>query len=421
MASKITFEGSSLDEIVLYLDALVCKQQLDELRMLARVLGAEEEAKKVGENVRSTKRVVVKAYEGICDDEEMSVDEKKKIIMDLIDQLHTEAKKKEKDAANDSDVEENKDKDKDTKKKLLKDHDEGKRDFFLREFDVLKKTSLLRKELKIKGQIGEASQKDKLSYISLMHQINEAKASGYDDDEIVSSVIKAMVPSLTLRNVLETTKDLTLKRLHQFLEAHYEEKNATELCSKLTSSIQLPEETPYSFVMRCIELRQKLLITAAKSDIPYDATLVSKLFRRTLENGLLSTFILQEIKPLLKSDLTTDEDLIAAVSKASSSEKERISALSRNKKPLKINSVASSQADPKLDQLLSVVTNLTKQVADLQSEVAKVKPTRGIRKSIPKCGKCLENKSERCNHCFKCGSSEHMARGCMKDRKPKEN
>ena len=35
-------------------------------------------------------------------------------------------------------------------------------------------TGLLRKELKIKGQIGEANEKDKLMYVSFMHQIDEA-------------------------------------------------------------------------------------------------------------------------------------------------------------------------------------------------------------------------------------------------------
>ena len=46
--------------------------------------------------------------------------------------------------------------------------------------------------------------------MSLMQQINKAKAAGYDQDEIVNGVIRAMVPSLILRNVLETTTDLNL-------------------------------------------------------------------------------------------------------------------------------------------------------------------------------------------------------------------
>ena len=71
--------------------------------------------------------------------------------------------------------------------------------------ELNQRTRLLRKELKIKGQIAEAHQRDKLTYVSLIHQINEVQEACYDDSEIVNSVIKAMSLSLTLRNVLETT------------------------------------------------------------------------------------------------------------------------------------------------------------------------------------------------------------------------
>ena len=91
--------------------------------------------------------------------------------------------------------------------------------------------------------------------MSLMHQINEAKSAGYDQDEIVNEVIRAMVPSLTLRNVLETTIDLNLDRLLSFLEAHFEEKSTIDVWSKLTSMAQSLEESSHSFVLRCIELR----------------------------------------------------------------------------------------------------------------------------------------------------------------------
>ena len=63
------------------------------------------------------------------------------------------------------------------------------------------RTCLLRKELIIKDQIGEANQKDKLTYVSVMHQIDEAQETGYEESEIVSSVIRAVIPSLTFRNI----------------------------------------------------------------------------------------------------------------------------------------------------------------------------------------------------------------------------
>ena len=170
--------------------------------------------------------------------------------------------------------------------------------------ELNQRTSLLRKELKIKGQTGEAHQKDKLTYVSLIHHINEAQEASYDESEIVNRVIRAMSPSLTLINVLETTSNLSLQCLLQFLDSHFEEKSATDLCGKLTSMIKLPEESEYSYVMKCVEVRQKVLLTASKSDIKYDKGLMMKLFYRTLERGLLSSYVVQEIKLLLRSSVS---------------------------------------------------------------------------------------------------------------------
>ena len=79
---------------------------------------------------------------------------------------------------------------------------------WLREMEALSKTNMLRREFKVRGQIGEPGQRDKLTYVSLMHQIRDAQAAGYKEEEIVSSVINCMVPSLTLRGVLQTTPNL---------------------------------------------------------------------------------------------------------------------------------------------------------------------------------------------------------------------
>ena len=65
----------------------------------------------------------------------------------------------------------------------------------------------------------------KLMYVFLMHEINEAKVVGYDRDVIANEVIRAMVPSLTLRNVLETTTDLNLDRPLSFLESLLKKKD----------------------------------------------------------------------------------------------------------------------------------------------------------------------------------------------------
>ena len=229
---------------------------------------------------------------------------------------------------------------------------EGKMDI-LWELGVLKKTSL--------GSFGEAGQKEKLTYVSLMHQINEAKAAGYDQNEIVNGVIRAMVPSVTLRSVLETTTDLNLDRLLNFLEAHFEEKSTTELWSKLTFIAQSPEESSYSFVLRCIELRQKILIASTKSDIKFDKPLLDKVFCRTLETCLSSTYVVQEIRNLLRTGVS-EEELIFEVTKASAAKKELVAVQSKGKKTLRVNTVQEETNN----ELLKVAETLSNKLTALQ-------------------------------------------------------
>ena len=149
----------------------------------------------------------------------------------------------------------------------------------LKELGYLSQTSLLRKDLEIKGIIGNPNQKERLRFVSLDHQIHDGKSAGYSDKEIFAGVLKAMAPNLRLRNVLETMPDFTLKRLTRFLQAHFEEGNAPDLCSQLTSMSQNSEESSYQFVTRCLEMRQKVMVASKQSDnITYDPNLVQQLF-----------------------------------------------------------------------------------------------------------------------------------------------
>ena len=400
-------QNKNVEELAIISDEIMVTQSINSLQDLATGLGIDQ-TKIKDKSKRYIRREIDDTWDkGIVEDTDLDAEEKKTKLMTLINVL-----KKKNGPTLDSTLDDgsgiivNTDKDEKTKTTTT----EGKRDF-LRDLDPLQKTSLLRKELKIKGQIGEAGQKDKLTYVSLIHQMSEAKACGYDDNEIVSSVIRAMVPSLTLRTVLETTKDVSLQRLHDYLKAHYDEKNAPELCSKLTSMVQTTQETPYSFVMNCIAVRQKLLLVSEKSDIAYDTNLVCKLFYRTLENGLANSYVLNEIKPLLKAGVS-DECLIAAVTKATASEKERSVLQGTVKKAARVNKITGATSESGVQkQLLSVVDKLSKQVSSLQSEISEIKSARPVR-AVYKCDRCKQNNVLRCRHCFKCGSEEHVARHC---------
>ena len=108
--------------------------------------------------------------------------------------------------------------------------------------EALSNTNLFRRELKVRGKIGEPGQRDKLIYVGLMHQIREVRAAGYREDETAGSVINWMVLCPTLRGVLDTTPNLSLAHLLQFLEEHFNERSAENLCNLMTALVQSTDE-----------------------------------------------------------------------------------------------------------------------------------------------------------------------------------
>ena len=91
----------------------------------------------------------------------------------------------------------------------------------------------LRRDFKIMGIIGGEEQKDRLTFVSLIRQIDAGREKGYKEREIIDAVIRAISSSLKLRSYLETMKELTLAKLRQMLRAHYKQKLGTELYQEL--------------------------------------------------------------------------------------------------------------------------------------------------------------------------------------------
>ena len=132
---------------------------------------------------------------------------------------------------------------------------------WLWEKEALSKISMVRRESKVRGEIGKPGPRD----VSLMHQMRDTQAAGYKKDEIVSSVINCMVPDLTLRGVLETTPSLSLAQLLQFFEIHFNKSSAGDLCNAMTSLVQSTDESVYAYIIRTIETRQKVLLVSQKA------------------------------------------------------------------------------------------------------------------------------------------------------------
>ena len=109
--------------------------------------------------------------------------------------------------------------------------------------------SKIKRDFKISGQIGDISQKDRLSFSSLAHQIEHGLRNDYKEDEIKEAVIKAINPALSLRSYLEGKSDLTLAKMRRILRSHYQERTATELYHQLSSTVQKVTEKPQEFLI----------------------------------------------------------------------------------------------------------------------------------------------------------------------------
>ena len=82
-----------------------------------------------------------------------------------------------------------------------------------------------------------------MSYTSLIRRIETVKHKVYSEVDIIDGVIKAVVPSSSLRNYLDGRPDINLATLRSMLRGHYAEKNVTEIYSEIASVTQNQNET----------------------------------------------------------------------------------------------------------------------------------------------------------------------------------
>ena len=103
------------------------------------------------------------------------------------------------------------------------------------------------------------SQKDRLSFSSLVHQFESKNGfkNDYTADEIKEDEIKAINPALSLRSYLEGKADLTPAKLRRIMRSHYQKRTSTELYDHLSSTFQQPKEKPLEFLIRHLDLKQK--------------------------------------------------------------------------------------------------------------------------------------------------------------------
>ena len=188
--------------------------------------------------------------------------------------------------------------------------------------------------------------------------------------------------------------------------------------------------------MNALDLRQQILFACCEEDdgtsLQYDSGHIQHLFLRSVETGLQDESIRAKIRPFLKDPKVTDEVLMQQMSMATSAEKERDKKLKGNTKSkspaLSVSTVSeglqndkegSKKRSPQND-ILTAISAIKSEVEALKTEVRKKSNQSAPPGKWPEsrgpllCSSCHESKKEYCNHCFKCGSDSHFARGCRK-------
>jgi len=230
--------------------------------------------------------------------------------------------------------------------------------------------SKFQRDFKISSQIGDVSQKDRLSFSSLVHQIENGLKNDYTKDEIKEAVIKAINPALSLRSYLEGKADLTLAKLRG---SHYQEGTATELYHQLSSTVQQPKEKSQEFLIRLLDLKQKVLFASQETDseLKYDPTLVHGKFVHSFSLGLQNENIKTELKPYLEKKTMSDEELFEKLNVCVSNEMERSQKFDSQLTP-KVNA-AQEGGDKQTKRNTEVEQALIKELKELKAEVAAVK------------------------------------------------
>lgn len=297
---------------------------------------------------------------------------------------------------------------------------------------------LLRREFRISGQIGEPGQKDRLSFTSLANQIEAGLEKSYPDRDIVQGVIRAIAPGSSLRSYLEGRSKISLPSLRRIIRAHYQERDATDLYKQLSQLTQGARESAQAFLLKAFDIRQKVLFASQESDsrLRYDPHLVQEMFRHTILTGLRSDAIKTELRPYLDEPKTSDELLFEKINVFSSLEEERRQKLTHHKTNT-VNEVREvtdkPTTPPKPGLLMTEIAELKAGIAELSSLKGQVAALQDSFQRTPQpqpsrfdtsssrvrrgCRKCQEaGTGSDCDHCFKCGSSEHFARGCRGSR-----
>ena len=180
-------------------------------------------------------------------------------------------------------------------------------------------------------------------------------------------VIRSITPGMRLGSYLESMDGLTLATLREILQAHFREGNATEMYHDLSSASQGAAESAHDFLVRALDLRQKILkASKMESTVKYDPELVQNMFLQTLYTGLQNDNIRAELKHLLFDPQTSDETFFQQLKLAEGREIVRFAKQKKSKPIAKVKEMIAVETQQR---------DLMKQLQEIKADLAALKVT----------------------------------------------
>ena len=142
------------------------------------------------------------------------------------------------------------------------------------------------REFKISGKIGTPGQKEKLSFMSLIYQMNSGIEKEFSERDICEAVIKSISLDLPLQSYFEGTQTMDIASLSKILRSHFKEPNSTALFTQLSNSRQTSTESAQEYVIRLMSLRQKNLFVSREETCSYSFDLIQNRFVHAVLVGL---------------------------------------------------------------------------------------------------------------------------------------
>ena len=167
------------------------------------------------------------------------------------------------------------------------------------------------RECKIHGKIMDPGEKDCMEYSSLVYQIESAIRQGYPDVDICAAIIRATF-SKTLRAVLETRPGATLAEIGPILKAHFTVRKVRSVFLELGKVKQMKGETPFTYLMRAIALRETVTRMNREEDGELTPQLIQTQFQESLSTGF-SGQLRHVMRNILRVPNVTDELLMKEV------------------------------------------------------------------------------------------------------------